>query len=56
MEQQEMLERLLASLRLREADDGVLRGPRVHEAPGHPVFGGELLGQAIMAAALRVPG
>jgi len=51
-----MLERLLASLRLREADDGVLRGPRVHEAPGHPVFGGELLGQAIMAAALRVPG
>lgn len=49
-----MLERLLASLRLAETD-GVLRGPRVHEAPGQPVFGGELLGQAIMAAALGMP-
>jgi len=51
-----MLERLLASLRLAETEAGGLRGPRVHEAPGQPVFGGELLGQAIMAAALRIPG
>ena len=56
MDSEELLERLLASLRLDEAEDGVLRGPRVHEAPGQPVFGGELLGQAIMAAALRTPG
>jgi len=52
----ELLARMLASLELTEAGDGVLRGPRVHEAPGQPVFGGELLAQAIVAAARAVPG
>ncbi len=56
MTKDELLARMLASLELTEAGDGVLHGPRVHEAPGHPVFGGELLGQAIMAAGRTMPG
>lgn len=56
MNKQEMLDRLLASLQLEEVGGGVLRGARVHDGAGHPVFGGELLGQAIMAAGRAIPG
>jgi acyl-CoA thioesterase-2 len=51
-----MLERLLAAFTLTETDAATLRGAHVHEGSGQPVFGGELLGQAIVAAGRSMPG
>jgi acyl-CoA thioesterase II len=51
-----MTHRLLASLTLSETGAGTLRAPHAHDGPGAVVFGGELLGQAIVAAARALPG
>lgn len=46
---------LLAALTLSESSDGTLHAPYFSEGRG-VVFGGQLLGQAIVAAARRMPG
>jgi acyl-CoA thioesterase II len=51
-----MMSRLLASLTLSETGAATFRAPRAHDGPGAVVFGGELLGQAIVAAARALPG
>jgi acyl-CoA thioesterase-2 len=52
---QELHRDLLAALTLAEGDDGVLRAPYFSAGRG-VVFGGQLLGQAIVAADRRIPG
>ncbi|MDT5012184.1 MAG: acyl-CoA thioesterase [Mycobacterium sp.] len=52
---EELHRELVAALTLTESGDGVLRAPYFSEGRG-VVFGGQLLGQAIVAAAHRISG
>ena len=51
----DLQEELLAALTLTESDGGVLRAPYFGAGRG-VVFGGQLLGQAIVGAARQIPG